>query len=258
LRAFDGGRDELSRDNLVQLVVEQVASLRERGPRGQPTLPPEVLVTLSVPIERVAVVRGFVTDPQFDHDVDDELVNRLASVPVHAMPLRIYEVYIGERLEVGAIGRAGSVVVRLSIAGGDREGQVHLVPARMRTLRVGRGPWHGADQRERNDLVVSDADPFVSRRAARLRRAGAAWEVEALDQGGSLVVVRADGTRVRPHNAPTRWVTLRAGDALEFNDNAQKAITVQIALDKDPDARKEPAPDEWSDSDEPSDEADTQ
>lgn len=243
-RAFDGGGGDTSRDNLVQLVVEQVFALSEHGRHGARALPPEVAVAITVPADRLEVVRGFVDDPRFEHDVDAELINRLASASVEAIPLRLYTVRAGDGFEVAAIGRAGSLVVRMAIAGGDRHGQVHLVPAQMRTLRVGRGPWHGADQRERNDLVVSDGDPFVSRRAARLRRAGAAWEVEALDQGACLVVVRADGTRVRPHHTPRGWVALRGGDQLELNDGAAKQITVDIGVSTDPERAGADDPDD--------------
>lgn len=230
-RALEGGRDELSRDNIVQLVVEQVVALRERGRQGAAVLPPEVTVTLTVPEDRAEVVRGFVDDPRFDRDVQDDLLNRLAIAP-DQMPIRLYAVRVGDAVGISATGRSGNLVVKLSIIGGDRHGHVHLVPAHTRMLRMGRGPWHGADQRERNDIVLSDADAFVSRRAARLRRAGAGWEVETLDQGKWLVVVRADGTRVFPHHVPVKWVSVRGGDQLELNDGEQNSIVVDLQVER--------------------------
>ncbi|MEQ1506111.1 MAG: hypothetical protein ABMB14_28015 [Myxococcota bacterium] len=217
-RALDGGRSELSRDNLVRLVVDRVVALREYGKRGETALPPEVEVVVTVPTERVAVVRGFVDEPAFDREVEDELANRVVGVSRDLLPLRRYTVDSGDTTQVVAIGRADASVVRLTLFGGDRDGAAVAIPAGQRFVRLGRGAWHGPDQRERNDLVVSGGDAFVSRRAARLRRVGGGLEVESLDQGECLVVCRLDGARIRPHHTPGRWVVVRSGDSIELND----------------------------------------
>jgi hypothetical protein len=230
-RALDGGRDELSRDNLLQRVVDEVLGLRERGRMGADTLPPEVGVHLQVPPDRFDVVRSFVEDPFFDRDVEAELANRVAA-PIHQLPLRAYVVETGEAVSITASGRAMNIVLRVFVEGGDRGGREEVLPARLPAIRLGRGPWHGSDQREPNDLIVSDADSFVSRRAARMKRVGGGWEVAALDQGQCLVVLRADGSRVRPHNSPKGWVHVLPGEAIELNDGAQQSVIVRFALEQ--------------------------
>jgi hypothetical protein len=229
-RAFDGGRDELSRDNLLRMVVDRIVGLREYGRHGEHALPPEVAVTVTAPAERVEVVRAFVTDAGFDREVEDELVNRLTGVARDALPLRLYAVEAGEPVAVAAVGQRSGLAVRLKVQGGDRDGTVLVVVPGQRLVRLGRGLWHGPDQQERNDLVVSQSDSFVSRRAGRLRRVGAAWEVEALDQADCLVVVRPDGSRTRPHHTPDRWVAVRSGDAIELSDGSERVITVGIEV----------------------------
>ena len=72
------------------------------------------------------------------------------------------------------------------------------VPPGRRDLLLGRGPWHGDDQHVANDVIVADADKTISRRAARIRRAGASLEIESLDQREAMVVVKPDGSRLRP------------------------------------------------------------
>jgi hypothetical protein len=49
-----------------------------------------------------------------------------------------------------------------------------------------------------NDIVLSESEKTVSRRAARLHRSSQGLELEALDQRDALVVVRPNGERVRP------------------------------------------------------------
>ena len=231
-RALDGGRDEMSRDNLVRLVVDQVVALREYGRHGEHALPPEVAVRLVAPPERLVVLKGFVDDLQFDRDVESELLNRLVGATRDALPLRLYTVEAGEPA-ITASGRRTAVAVRLTIAGGDRDGAALAVPPGQRFVRMGRGPWHGPDQQNRNDLIVANDEPFVSRRAGRLRRVGAALEVEALDQGECLVVCREDGNRIRPHNTPTGWVLVRSGDTIEFNDGADRKLSVGVEVMQD-------------------------
>lgn len=232
-RALDGGRDELSRDNLVRLVVDRVVGLREYGRHGEHALPPEVAVRLVAPAERLAVLQGFVDDLRFDREVDDELCNRLVGTTRDTLPLRLYTVEAGEVPGVTATGRRTSVAVRLTIAGGDRDGAVLAVAPGQRFVKIGRGPFHGPDPQIHNDLVVSNEDAFVSRRAGRLRRSGATLEVESLDQGECLVVCREDGSRVRPHNTPSGWVRVRSGDTIELNDGADRRLSIGVEIASD-------------------------
>ncbi|MEQ1564840.1 MAG: hypothetical protein ABMA64_04310, partial [Myxococcota bacterium] len=145
-RAFDGGRDELSRDNLIRLVVDRIVALREYGRHGEHALPPEVAVEITAPAERVEVVRRFVEEPAFDREVEDELANRLVGVSRDELPLRVYAVEPGEPIAITATGRKGALAVRLTLAGGDRDGAVVLAAPGQKVLRLGRGQWHGPDQ----------------------------------------------------------------------------------------------------------------
>jgi hypothetical protein len=220
----------MSRDNLVRMVVDRIVALREYGKHGEHALPPEVALDVTAPPERVELLRRFVDDPGFDREVEDELLNRLVGFQRDELPLRLYSVVAGEPAGVVATGRKGALAVKLTVAGGDRDGAALVISPGQKAIRLGRGQWHGPDQQERNDLIVSNADPFVSRRAGRLRRTGAVWEVESLDQGECLVVHRLDGTRQRPHHTPTRWVTVRSGDTIEFNDGADRVIRVGLEV----------------------------
>lgn len=230
-RAFDGGRDELSRDNLIRWVVDRIVALREYGKYGEHALPPEVQVTIQVPAERVELVRGFVDNVAFDREVADELLNRLVGLSRDSIPPRVYAIEPGEGILLTVTGRRGATALQMRISGGDRDGEIALVPPGQKIVKLGRGPWHGHDQQERNDLIVAQADSFVSRRAARLRRSGAVWEIESLDQGPCLVVCKADGGRVRPHHTPNGWVVVRIGDSVEINDGTGSR-TIRIALEQ--------------------------
>lgn len=229
-RVLDGGREEMSRDNLVRLVVDRVVELREYGRHGAHALPPEVAVRLVAPADRLVVLQGFVDDAAFDREVDDELCNRLVGTTRDALPLRLYTVEAGDVPAITATGRRTAVAVRLTIAGGDRDGAVLAIPPGQRTVRMGRGSFHGTDQQIPNELVVANEDSFVSRRAGRLRRTGATLEVESLDQGACLVVCREDGSRIRPHNTPSGWVRVRSGDVIELNDGADRRLSIGVEI----------------------------
>jgi hypothetical protein len=229
-RVLDGGRGEMSRDNLVRLVVDRVLGLREYGRHGEHALPPEVVVRLVAPGDRVAVLQGFVDEAAFDREVEDELCNRLVDAARDALPLRLYTVEAGDETGITVTGRRTAVAIRLAIAGGDRDGAVLVVPPGQRSLKMGRGASHGPDPQIRNDLVLSEADAFVSRRAGRLRRTGATLEVESLDQGECLVVCREDGSRIRPYNTPAGWVRVRSGDTIELNDGASRRLSIGVEI----------------------------
>jgi hypothetical protein len=102
------------------------------------------------------------------------------------------------------------------------------VPPGRRDLLLGRGPWHGDDQQVANDVIVADADKTISRRAARIRRAGASLEIEALDQREAMVVVKPDGSRLRPALSASGRVPVRTGDAIEFTDGAKTVLTLHL------------------------------
>jgi hypothetical protein len=92
---------------------------------------------------------------------------------------------------------------------------------------MGRGRWHGDDEVLVNDVVVSENDLFVSRRAALLRRAGSGLEVEAHDQGDSLSVV-SGGKSIRPSRVRRGAVPVHPGDVIQFYDGREKAIKVRV------------------------------
>jgi hypothetical protein len=79
-----------------------------------------------------------------------------------------------------------------------------------------------------NDVIVADADKTISRRAARLRRAGASLEIESLDQREAMVVVKPDGTKLRPALSASGRVPIRVGDSIEFTDGAKTVLTLHL------------------------------
>jgi hypothetical protein len=196
---LQGGDDELGREDLLRQVEEGILALKRFGKRGKEVFPPGVRVRVTTREAGVVTLRGFVEDPSFEHDLEARLLNRLATPD--ALPARRYAVAAGEEnrvvVEEDAIALQGTFVVE----GGDHAGDRFPVELTRREWRVGRGRWHQErpdDQRLPNDIVLTESLPFVSRAAALIRRSGAFLEVEARQQGEFLVVVRRDGTQLRP------------------------------------------------------------
>ena len=216
-----GGANEIGWDDLVDRIAAVIARGRQFGKKGEPVFPAELQVTVVAPAEALDVVRGFLEEPDLDRRVQAELANRCDCEP-SALPLCAYAAAEGPRLEVQVEPRQGVAVWELEVAGGDRSGTRIEVPDK-REIRFGRGEWHGGDRHARNDLIVSTADAFVSRRAGRLLRTGHSFEVEALDQGDFLTVHRGDNS-VRPARSASGRVALRSGDEIELASGDGDAV----------------------------------
>lgn len=226
LRALvDTDSDNLDRPDLRRRVVDGILRLKRRGTRGVEILPLSVRVEVTVGEGSVEVVRRFVDEPSFDQEIDAELRNRLVGTRSEALPRRRYVVRAGERTAVSVTESDIGATALLLIRGGDRDGDTITLSAGHTEHRIGRGEWHETGA-VANDIVLPA--PFVSRRAAVLRVAGSALEISALDQGECLVVVRADGKRIRPVNTRSRRVRVGPGDLLEFNDGGGRRISVEI------------------------------
>ncbi len=223
--ALAGGADEVGRETVLTSVVDAVWRLATHGARGAPRLPPSVCVRIAAPEPSRGAVERLVAAPDFDDAIDRALANRVLASD--GVPLRRYEVVAGARLAAVA-EEAPALCLRLVVEGGDRDGAVTVIDAWQREATVGRGAWHGPDRRLRNDVVITDSAAFVSRRAARLRRRGAAVEVEALDQGDCLAVRSAAGPLVRPSRSPGGWARVAPGDALELDDGDGQVLRVWV------------------------------
>ena len=79
-----------------------------------------------------------------------------------------------------------------------------------------------------NDVVLSESEKAVSRRAARLHRSSQGLELEALDQREALVVVRPNGERVRPVLSANGRVVIGTEDVIEFTDGKQPVLRVRL------------------------------
>jgi hypothetical protein len=222
--ALDGGASETGRPDLLRRVVDGIVKLASHGERGLVVLPPEVEVRVGVAEGSLQVIERFVNDAAFDREVEAEVLNRLVRAREDQMPTRRYIVSSSDKPSV-VVTEAPPRAYHLRVQGGDRDGQSLPLPAARRDLLVGRGPWHGDDQHVANDVVLCDAERGVSRKAARLRRIGAAYEVESLDQREALSVLRPDGQRLRPSLSASGRVPLRPGDALEFTDGKNTIVT---------------------------------
>lgn len=228
-RALTGGATELTGDSLARRVVDRIVAMRTRGRRGAVRLPDEVQVTVRVADGSLQVIRSLVEDPDFDQEVAHRLENRLVDLPQTAHPLRLYTVEAGEVDDVEVSEFVKPVGLTLDVLDGDRQGDVLSVPTSKRDLRVGRGQHHGpGDLAERNDLVVTWEDAFVSRRAARVRRMGHHLRLQALDQGDTLAVERPSGERTRPSRTIEGWSPVRPGDLVEFSDGAGRVLRVRL------------------------------
>ncbi len=224
-----GGDDELTRDDLLRQIEEGILTLKRFGARGREVFPPGVRIRITTREAGRETLRGFVEDPGFERDLEARLLNRLATPDL--LPARRYTVVAGEEngvvVEEDATALQGSFVV----SGGDRDGDRHPVELTRKEWRLGRGRWHQErpdDQRLPNDIIVTDALPFVSRAAALIRRTGAFLEVEARQQAEFLVVIRRDGTQLRPALSASGKVPLNVGDRLLFHDGKTGEITLRL------------------------------
>lgn len=221
-----GGDDELGWDDLIRRTVDEVAKLRSYGQKGESVFPEDVIVRITVPEGAVAVIQGFVDKPELDREVGAALANK-CDVAVDALPSREYVVSEADRISLTA--SEGTVKSwRLTIAGGDLDGQAIGLPYSWSELSFGRGPWHGADHGARNDLVVCEKTEFVSRRAGRLYRAGHQLEVASLDQADELIVRRASGETVRPARTARGRAIVKPGDTIELCDGKGGAVKLVV------------------------------
>jgi hypothetical protein len=216
------GGDEISWDDLIRRVVDQIVALRRWGARGETALPEAIAIALGVPQNSVEVVRGFVRDERFDREVGAMLANRIDR-GVDELPLRDYTVDRAEKLAI-AVSEAAPRAWELAIAGGDLDGRALALTST--ELVFGRGS--GAGDGPRSDLAVCEHTAFVSRRAGRLFRTGHRVEVVALDQGDLLLVRRANGEVVRPARTARGRVALAPGDVIELSDG--RAETVRLVI----------------------------
>ena len=222
-----GGASELGQPDLLRKVVDGILKLKRHGGRGIEVLPAEVEVNITVAEGGVQAIESFLEDPTFDRDVEAALLNRLVHAREDRMPVRHYHVKAGDRTSV-EVAEIQPRTLQLRVAGGDRDGSSFPLPPGRRDLLMGRGPWHGDDQQVANDVIVADKEKTISRKAARVRRSGAAMEIESLDQREAMVVVKPDGSRLRPALAATGRVQLRPGDAIEFTDGAKTVLTLHL------------------------------
>lgn len=240
--------DRLDEATLRQTIVEQILALRQRGPLGIDQLPPVVETVIAVASDRsVGVVRSYVDDPGFDDEVGAALANRLVGVGA-ALPLRLYTVRRAATTGIEVREARAGAWAELRVEGGDRDGAVVAITGDRPRYHLGRGAWHGDGEAPPNDIVVSEGDRFVSRRAAVLRRAGSALEITSFDQGEFLLVVRPDGKRIRPTHVPGGRVRLSIGDRIELTDGDRQAIVLHLERsrrtfeDAPPGDDAEPAP----------------
>ena len=224
---IDGGNSELGLPDLTRKVVDGIVKLKRHADRGMEVLPREVEIHIIVGEGSVDVIRRFIEDPTFDKEVESALMNRIVKAREDALPVRRYFVEPGKKTKV-EVRETPPKSFRIVIKGGDRDGQNMALPRDRKDLLLGRGPWHGDDQQIANDVVVCDGERSVSRRAARLHRVGATFELQSLDQREAVAVVRADGHRLRPALSASGRVPVRAGEAIEFTDGTRAVVTLQL------------------------------
>jgi hypothetical protein len=219
--------EELGQPDLLRRVTEGIVALARHADRGLPVLPPEVDVRIKVGEGGVQVIERFVQDPAFDREVEARVLNELVRLRPEGLPVRRYIVEPGEKNAV-EVREAPLRRFRLRIQGGDRDGAAITLPATRRQYLLGRSDWHGDEMQVANDVVLSETERAVSRRAARLHRSAAGLELESLDQREALVVERTDGERLRPALTASGRVPVTPGDRIEFTDGKRPVITVLI------------------------------
>jgi hypothetical protein len=234
-RSLSGGEDELGREDLLRHVEEGILALKRHGTRGREVFPAGVKVRITAAEGSLATLRAFVADPSFERDLEARLQNRL--VTADSLPARRYKVERGEpagvQLEEDDLALAGVLVIE----GGDLDGHRFPVDLGRKEWRIGRGRWHQErpdDQRLPNDIVLTETLPFVSRAAALLRRSGSLLEVESRQQGEFLLVLRRDGTQLRPAMTASGRTPLKVGDRVEFHDGRDGRVSLRLDPLEDP------------------------
>ena len=217
--------EELGQPDLLRRVTAGIVALARHADRGLPVLPEEVEVRIRVGDGGVQTIERFVQDPTFDREVEARVLNELVRLRPEGLPVRRYVVEAGERTAV-EVKEAPLRRFRLRIQGGDRDGTAVTLPAARRQYLLGRGDWHGEEMQVANDVVVSESERAVSRRAARLHKSAAGLELESLDQREALVVEKQDGERLRPALTASGRVVLAYGDKVEFTDGRRPVVTL--------------------------------
>jgi hypothetical protein len=218
---------ELGQPDLLRRVTDGITALARHAGKGTPVLPPEVEVQIKVGKGSVQVIEQFVQDPAFDREVEARVLNELVKLRPDGLPVRRYVVEPGERTSV-EVKESPRRRYRLRIEGGDRDGVTITLPPNRRHYLLGRGDWHGEEQQVANDVVLSQSDKAISRRAARLHRSTSGLELESLDQQQALVVERPNGEKLRPALASSGRVPVSSGDRIEFTDGTQPIVTVHF------------------------------
>jgi len=227
-----GGATELGQRDLLRRVVDEILKLRRHGDLGVEVLPAEVEIRIGVGEGSVQVLERFVQHAAFDREVEAMLLNRLVRLREDQLPVRRYIVEAADQTRVEVKERPPRPF-RLRVEGGDRDGTVVPLPAARRDFLIGRGVWHGDDQQVANDVIVSEGERGISRRAARLHRAGSFFELEAVNQREALSVVRPDGHRLRPFLSASGRVPVHAGDRIEFTDGAKRVLSLCLEQEGD-------------------------
>jgi hypothetical protein len=218
--------EELGQPDLLRRVTAGIVALARHADRGLPVLPAEVEVRIRVNGGTQTIER-FVQDPTFDREVEARVLNELVRLRPDGLPVRRYLVEAGDRNAV-EVKEAPLRRFRLRIQGGDRDGTAITLPPTRRQYLLGRGDWHGDEMQVANDVVLSESERAVSRRAARLHRSAAGLELESLDQREALVVEKQDGERVRPALTSSGRVPLAFGDRIVFTDGKKQVITAVV------------------------------
>jgi hypothetical protein len=219
--------EELGQPDLLRRVTEGIVALARHADRGLPVLPPEVEVRIKIGEGGTQTIERFVQDPAFDREVEARVLNELVRLRPDGLPVRRYIVETGEKNSV-EVKEAPLRRFRLRIQGGDRDGAAITLPPQRRQYLLGRGDWHGDEMQVANDVVLSESERAVSRRAARLHRSAAGLELESLDQREALIVEKQDGDRLRPALTASGRVPLAFGDRVEFTDGKRPVVTVLV------------------------------
>lgn len=234
---------EWSWDELNRRLVEEVAGLRSFGREGREQLPGTLEITIHVASGSVATVGQFVEDPEFTAQLRANLLNRLSRLPRHALP-EIELCAAGaalDRIEIVEKAVCAPARLRLLASAGESSGWPAIdyeLPSGQQQFTVGRGPWHGRDDRLHNDVQLPPEARFVSRRAAQLTRKGRFLEVVTRDQGKHLTVEWND-ERIRPDRVAAAAVLVGIGGRIHLDGvvpSDRLALEVLAAADGAPEA----------------------
>ncbi len=234
-------KKDWSWDGMRSMAVARILQQKAYDPAGVEMFPPFLSVLFLVGTGPAATAQRFADDPAFARDVREALLNRLTRATPASLPMLEFRAVPADRDGVEIDDSPTAMPDELYLLASDHGAPYTWdddsldLPTGRRVFTLGRGPWHGRGDQQRNDLQLPTSARFVSRRAARLERCGSRLIVTALDQDDRLCVLW-NGRTVRPARVPSGRAEIGMEGRIEILGDAEEEHLVLKVLGSVPDA----------------------